>query len=40
MRFGLERLVAEHRPELERLGWVVKLVEGFGEFLDAQPKAK
>lgn len=21
-------LVAEHRPELERLGWVVKLVEG------------
>jgi len=30
-------LVAEHREELERLGWSVRLVEGFGHELGGRP---
>ena len=30
-------LVAEHRVELERLGWTVRLVDGFGHELGARP---
>jgi pimeloyl-ACP methyl ester carboxylesterase len=30
-------LVAEHRDELERLGWRVRLIEGFGHELGARP---
>lgn len=29
--------IAEHREELERLGWTVRLVEGFGHELGAKP---
>ncbi len=31
------RLVAEHRDELERLGWTVRLIDGFGHELGARP---
>jgi pimeloyl-ACP methyl ester carboxylesterase len=30
-------LVSEHRNELERLGWTVRLVDGFGHELGARP---
>ena len=30
-------LVSEHRAELERLGWMVRLVDGFGHELGARP---
>ena len=30
-------LVSEHREELERLGWIVRLVDGFGHELGARP---
>jgi len=30
-------LVAEHREELERLGWTVRMVEGFGHELGGRP---
>src|SRR5204863_7003328 len=30
-------LIAEHRSELEALGWVVKLVDGFGHELGGRP---
>jgi pimeloyl-ACP methyl ester carboxylesterase len=30
-------LIAEHRAELERLGWRVRLVDGFGHELGARP---
>ena len=30
-------LVSEHREELERLGWTVRLVDGFGHELGARP---
>lgn len=30
-------LVSEHRDELERLGWTVRLIDGFGHELGARP---
>ncbi len=30
-------LVAEHRPELERMGWTVQLIDGFGHELGGRP---
>ena len=30
-------LVAEHREELERLGWIVRLIDGFGHELGGRP---
>jgi hypothetical protein len=30
-------LIAEHRNELEQMGWAVRLVEGFGHELGARP---
>ncbi len=30
-------LIAEHREELERMGWTVRLVEGFGHELGGRP---
>jgi hypothetical protein len=30
-------LVAEHRDELQRLGWTVRLVDGFGHELGGRP---
>ena len=30
-------LVSEHRNELERMGWTVRLVDGFGHELGARP---
>ncbi|PYR36214.1 MAG: hypothetical protein DMF90_10935 [Acidobacteria bacterium] len=30
-------LIAEHREELERMGWTVRLVEGYGHELGGRP---
>ncbi len=30
-------LIAEHRAELERMGWTVQMIEGFGHGLGARP---
>jgi hypothetical protein len=30
-------LVAEHREELERMGWTVQLIDGFGHELGGRP---
>jgi pimeloyl-ACP methyl ester carboxylesterase len=35
MRIG--PLIAEHRAELERMGWTVQLIDGFGHELGARP---
>jgi pimeloyl-ACP methyl ester carboxylesterase len=36
-RIRIGPLVAEHRSELERLGWTVQLIDGFGHELGARP---
>jgi hypothetical protein len=30
-------LIAEHRAELERIGWTVQLIDGFGHGLGGRP---
>ena len=36
-RIRIGPLLAEHRAELERLGWTVQLIDGFGHELGARP---
>jgi hypothetical protein len=36
-RMHIGPLVAEHRAELERLGWTVHLIAGFGHELGGRP---
>jgi pimeloyl-ACP methyl ester carboxylesterase len=36
-RIRIGPLIAEHRAELERMGWVVQIVDGFGHELGARP---
>ena len=36
-RIRIGPLIAEHRAELERLGWTVQLIDGFGHELGARP---
>lgn len=36
-RIRIGPLVAEHREELERMGWTVRLVDGFGHELGGRP---
>lgn len=36
-RIRIGPLIAEHRAELERMGWTVQLIDGFGHELGARP---
>lgn len=36
-RIRIGPLIAEHRAELERMGWTVRIVDGFGHELGARP---
>ena len=36
-RIRIGPLIAEHRAELERLGWTVQLIDGFGHGLGGRP---
>ena len=36
-RFRIGPLISEHRNELERLGWTVRPVNGYGHELGARP---
>jgi pimeloyl-ACP methyl ester carboxylesterase len=36
-RIRIGPLIAEHRPELERMGWTVQLIDGFGHELGGRP---
>ena len=36
-RIRIGPLIAEHRAELERMGWVVQMIEGFGHELGGRP---
>jgi pimeloyl-ACP methyl ester carboxylesterase len=36
-RIRIGPLIAEHRAELERMGWVVQLIDGFGHELGERP---
>jgi pimeloyl-ACP methyl ester carboxylesterase len=36
-RIRIGPLIAEHRAELERMGWIVQLIDGFGHELGGRP---
>jgi hypothetical protein len=36
-RIRIGPLIAEHRAELERMGWTVQLIDGFGHELGGRP---
>jgi hypothetical protein len=36
-RIRIGPIIAEHRAELERIGWTVQLVDGFGHELEGRP---
>ena len=38
-RIRIGPLIAEHRAELERMGWTVQLIDGFGHELGGRPDA-